>query len=47
MKCNNIDFSNVQIIDKNKKNCQRNLRKINKIKKDIEKFVLNNVFNYL
>lgn len=38
MKCNNIDFSNKEIIDKIKKLSSEFKRKINKIKKDIEKF---------
>lgn len=38
MKCNNIDFSNKEIIDKIKKLSTEFKRKINKIKKDIEKF---------
>ena len=38
MKCSNIDFSNKEIIDKIKKLSCEFKRKINKIKKDIEKF---------
>lgn len=38
MECNNIDFSNKEIIDKLKKISSDFKRKINKFKKDIEKF---------
>ena len=38
MKCDNIDFSKKEIIDKLKKLSTEFKRKINKIKKDIQKF---------